>query len=236
MGVAIVTTLFICYHDYRCNQCNCQLNLGSFNFCKGQSSGDPGKFFCPAHYRQLFLSDPTAINYGRSRPEDWGKEKTPVGVAKEVTPPIPEEEEEEDEETVQEKKIKRSLTKRLSSYFKRRSRRSKSPSPEKRVSVKRASSAAEPMMEEEVEETEKEVEKEDSLPAIVESPLPAMRNRSRIIKRPGASPPMRVVSSLSPDCKLLAAIVKDINPLCTCSKHEAQWSAHCSTEDAVRRG
>ena len=50
---------------FRCSHCNCQLKIGGYSLSKGDS-GEVGKFFCTAHYRQLFLSNPEAINYQRA--------------------------------------------------------------------------------------------------------------------------------------------------------------------------
>ncbi|CAI8014575.1 [F-actin]-monooxygenase MICAL3 [Geodia barretti] len=51
---------------FRCTHCNCQLKIGGYSLSKGEKSGDRGKFFCTPHYRQLFLSNPEAINYSRA--------------------------------------------------------------------------------------------------------------------------------------------------------------------------
>jgi hypothetical protein len=50
---------------FRCSHCNCQLKIGGYSLSKG-TAGEKGKFFCSAHYRQLFLSNPEAINYSRA--------------------------------------------------------------------------------------------------------------------------------------------------------------------------
>ena len=50
---------------FRCSHCNCQLKIGAYSLSKGEG-GAKGKFFCSVHYRQLFLSNPEAINYSRA--------------------------------------------------------------------------------------------------------------------------------------------------------------------------
>ena len=50
---------------FRCTHCNCQLKIGGYALSKGEG-GEKGKFFCSAHYRQLFLSNPEAIGYQRA--------------------------------------------------------------------------------------------------------------------------------------------------------------------------
>ncbi len=50
---------------FRCTHCNCQLKIGGYSLSKGEG-GEKGKFFCTAHYRQLFLSNPEAIGYQRA--------------------------------------------------------------------------------------------------------------------------------------------------------------------------
>ena len=57
--------LFFHRSCFRCSHCNCQLKIGGFSLSKGVG-GEKGKFFCSAHYRQLFLSNPEAINYSRA--------------------------------------------------------------------------------------------------------------------------------------------------------------------------
>ena len=68
---------------FRCSHCNCQLKIGGYSLSKGDG-GEKGKFFCTAHYRQLFLSNPEAINYQRagapkrgSREEEVVSEREP---------------------------------------------------------------------------------------------------------------------------------------------------------------
>jgi hypothetical protein len=50
---------------FRCNYCNCQLKLGNYAYSKGEA-GQKGKFFCKAHFKQLFYSNPAAIGYARA--------------------------------------------------------------------------------------------------------------------------------------------------------------------------
>ena len=50
---------------FKCSHYNCQLKIGGYSLSKGVGD-DKGKFFCSAHYRQLFLSNPEAINYSRA--------------------------------------------------------------------------------------------------------------------------------------------------------------------------
>ena len=57
--------LFFHRSCFRCSHCNCQLKIGGYSLSKGVG-GEKGKFFCSAHYRQLFLSNPEAINYSRA--------------------------------------------------------------------------------------------------------------------------------------------------------------------------
>ena len=64
---------------FRCIQCNCQLQMGNYTFCKGER-GENGKFFCSPHYRQLFMSNPEVINYSRAKKV----EQTPVNSSKAV--------------------------------------------------------------------------------------------------------------------------------------------------------
>lgn len=80
---------------FRCSHCNCQLKIGGYSLSKGVG-GDKGKFFCSAHYRQLFLSNPEAINYSRAGPVGGGRRGAAGGggVSKEeekmeVDPPLP---------------------------------------------------------------------------------------------------------------------------------------------------
>ena len=57
--------LFFHRSCFRCSHCNCQLKIGGYSLTKGVG-GEKGKFFCSTHYRQLFLSNPEAINYSRA--------------------------------------------------------------------------------------------------------------------------------------------------------------------------
>lgn len=47
---------------FKCSHCNCQLKIGGYSLSKGVGN-EKGKFYCSAHYRQLFLSNPKAIGY-----------------------------------------------------------------------------------------------------------------------------------------------------------------------------
>ncbi len=58
---------------FRCTHCNCQLKIGGYSLSKGES-GEKGKFFCTAHYRQLFMSNPEAIGYQRADAKDAKRE------------------------------------------------------------------------------------------------------------------------------------------------------------------
>lgn len=72
---------------FKCSHCNCQLKIGGYSLSKGVA-GEKGKFFCSAHYRQLFLSNPEAINYSRvgagggGTKSEEGERPAEVGVAK----------------------------------------------------------------------------------------------------------------------------------------------------------
>ena len=50
---------------FKCSHCNCKLKMGNYSLSKGEG-GEKGKFFCSVHYRQLFMSNPEAINYSRA--------------------------------------------------------------------------------------------------------------------------------------------------------------------------
>ena len=63
---------------FRCSHCNCQLKIGGYSLSKGVGN-EKGKFFCSAHYRQLFLSNPEAINYSRAGFGGGTGEKTGAG-------------------------------------------------------------------------------------------------------------------------------------------------------------
>ncbi len=90
---------------FRCSHCSCQLKIGGYSLSKGDG-GERGKFFCTPHYRQLFLSNPEAINYSRagaSRQVNRKEEKEvvkPVSPAGVVTIVMEEEEDEEEIEVV----------------------------------------------------------------------------------------------------------------------------------------
>ncbi len=78
--------LFFHRSCFRCSHCNCQLKIGGYSLSKGDG-GERGKFFCTPHYRQLFLSNPEAINYSRA-----GASKRESRVEEVVQPAIREEE------------------------------------------------------------------------------------------------------------------------------------------------
>ena len=59
-GVFFHRSCFRCYH------CNSQLKTGNYSYSHG-SDGEKGRFYCTPHFKQLFLSNPEAINYGRHR-------------------------------------------------------------------------------------------------------------------------------------------------------------------------
>ena len=82
--------LFFHRNCFRCSHCNRQLKIGGYSLSKGEG-GEKGKFFCSVHYRQLFLSNPEAINYSRagapkrdSQQEDMEVEEN----AREVAQPV----------------------------------------------------------------------------------------------------------------------------------------------------
>jgi hypothetical protein len=144
--------VFFHRHCFRCSleSCGTQLSMGNFAMSKGDN-GQPGKFFCKPHYRQLFMSNPEAINYARSQPDRQAPPTSPPTVSPSVSPikkdleTIGEEEimtttevtvEVEEEESKEEYKRKRTLSQRISDYWRRRSRsrsksKSKSKTPEK---------------------------------------------------------------------------------------------------------
>lgn len=64
--------LFFHRSCFRCSHCNCQLKIGGYSLSKGDG-GEKGKFFCTPHYRQLFLSNPEAINYSRAGASKQGR-------------------------------------------------------------------------------------------------------------------------------------------------------------------
>lgn len=47
------------------------MNLGNFAMSKGEN-GQPGKFFCKPHYRQLFMANPEVGERERGRRERGG--------------------------------------------------------------------------------------------------------------------------------------------------------------------
>lgn len=51
---------------FRCHHCNSQLKTGNYSYSHG-SDGEKGRFYCTPHFKQLFLSNPEAINYGRQK-------------------------------------------------------------------------------------------------------------------------------------------------------------------------
>ena len=82
--------LFFHRNCFRCSHCNCQLKIGGYSLSKGEG-GEKGKFFCSVHYRQLFLSNPEAINYSRAgaRKRDSQQEDMEVEEnAREVVKPV----------------------------------------------------------------------------------------------------------------------------------------------------
>ena len=73
---------------FRCSHCNCQLKIGGYSLSKGDG-GTKGKFFCTPHYRQLFLSNPEAINYSRAGAGRREKVEEPMeGEEVEVVKPV----------------------------------------------------------------------------------------------------------------------------------------------------
>ena len=59
-GVFFHRSCFRCYH------CNSQLKTGNYSYSHG-SDGEKGRFYCTPHFKQLFLSNPEAVNYGRHK-------------------------------------------------------------------------------------------------------------------------------------------------------------------------
>ena len=51
---------------FRCHHCQMQLKIGNYSYSRG-TGNEKGRFFCTPHFKQLFLSNPEAINYGRQR-------------------------------------------------------------------------------------------------------------------------------------------------------------------------
>ena len=62
---------------FRCYHCNSQLKTGNYSYSHG-SDGEKGRFYCTPHFKQLFLSNPEAINYGRHRDGPAAKKLSPV--------------------------------------------------------------------------------------------------------------------------------------------------------------
>eukprot|EP00118_Oscarella_pearsei_P029140 m.3756 g.3756 ORF g.3756 m.3756 type:complete len:1059 (+) comp9775_c0_seq1:48-3224(+) len=57
--------LFFHRQCFKCSHCATPLKLGNYAYSRG-IDGQPGKFFCKPHYRQLFLSNPDVVGYGRA--------------------------------------------------------------------------------------------------------------------------------------------------------------------------
>lgn len=70
----------------RCTHCKCQLQVGNYAYARG-SGGEPGKFFCRPHFKQLFMSNPEAINYGRAGNEQKKQDTPPLTTPPSATPP-----------------------------------------------------------------------------------------------------------------------------------------------------
>ena len=51
---------------FRCFHCNSQLQTGNYSYSHG-SDGEKGRLYCTPYFKQLFLSNPEAINYGRHK-------------------------------------------------------------------------------------------------------------------------------------------------------------------------
>ena len=78
---------------FRCHHCQMQLKIGNYSYSRGTGE-EKGRFYCTPHFRQLFLSNPEAINYGRQRegqptPAAAAATKTNTAAQKTVTPPPP---------------------------------------------------------------------------------------------------------------------------------------------------
>ena len=56
--------------------------MGNYSLSKGEG-GEKGKFFCSVHYRQLFMSNPEAINYSRADAPKREQSKTDLPAEKE---------------------------------------------------------------------------------------------------------------------------------------------------------
>ena len=63
---------------FRCYHCNSQLKTGNYSYSHG-SDGEKGRFYCTPHFKQLFLSNPEAINYGRQK-DGAGKKASQTSV------------------------------------------------------------------------------------------------------------------------------------------------------------
>ena len=62
---------------FRCYHCNSQLKTGNYSYSHG-SDGGKGCFYCTPHFKQLFLSNPKAINYASHHND--GALTTPVTI------------------------------------------------------------------------------------------------------------------------------------------------------------
>ena len=60
--------------------------MGNYSLSKGEG-GEKGKFFCSVHYRQLFMSNPEAINYSRADAPKREQSKTDLTAEKEKNTP-----------------------------------------------------------------------------------------------------------------------------------------------------
>eukprot|EP00117_Sycon_ciliatum_P020834 scpid10214/ scgid4894/ Protein-methionine sulfoxide oxidase MICAL3; Molecule interacting with CasL protein 3 len=74
---------------WRCEQCNTQLVQGSYAYAKGQD-GQAGTFYCKAHFKQLFMSNPSAIGYDRAKAGPREATFSPPSQRSTVEPSIPE--------------------------------------------------------------------------------------------------------------------------------------------------
>jgi hypothetical protein len=74
--------LFFHRNCFKCSHCNCKLKMGNYSLSKGVGS-EKGKFFCSVHYRQLFMSNPEAINYSRADAPKREQSKTDLSAEKE---------------------------------------------------------------------------------------------------------------------------------------------------------
>jgi len=73
---------------FKCHHCQMQLKVGNYSYSRG-AGDEKGRFYCTPHFRQLFLSNPEAINYGRQREGQPTPVATKMDTAaqKTVTPP-----------------------------------------------------------------------------------------------------------------------------------------------------